>query len=82
MDTRIHATLKDLIEQEITPAITAGEEVGEDFDLDGFVDKLREEELIRYVRFEKAAQRDGYELVKDERGETPGFWEYVQEFDR
>lgn len=80
--SKIYTTLGDLIDQEIVPAISAGEGVGRRFDLDGFVAKLRDEGLIRYVQFERSAQHNGFELVAAEDGNTPRFWGYVQEFDR
>ena len=40
----VYATLSDFIDNEITPAIIYG--VGEDFDLDGMVEKMRAGDMI------------------------------------
>ena len=66
-----YITLADLIEREITPAL---DEVEPNFDVDGFVQALRDRELINWTGC-------GFALVTDEDGTTTGFWDLVSEFD-
>lgn len=74
--TATYTTLSDLIEREITPALFDGtESVEPNFDIDGFVAVLRERDLIVW---DDAGQ--GFQLVTED-GETPGFWDLVQDFD-
>lgn len=75
--TATYTTLSDLTEREITPALFDGtESVEPNFDVDGFVAALRERDLIVW---DESGQ--GFQLVTDEDGETPGFWDLVQDFD-
>ena len=69
--TRTYTTLADLRDQEIVDAING---VEENFDIDGFIAELRERDLIIWTG-------TGFALVIDECGNTPGFWEIVEEFD-
>lgn len=72
-----YTTLSDLIEREIAPALFDGtESVEPNFDIDGFAATLRDRDLIVW---DESGQ--GFQLVTDEDGETPGFWELVEEFD-
>lgn len=69
--TRTYTTLADLVDQEIAPAFG---EYGNDYDLDGFVRALRDADVIIYVQH-------GFQLVTDDDGQTPGFWELAATFD-
>jgi len=75
---RCHATLNELVEREIVPALDG---VGPAFDVDGFVQALRDRGLVVYVTHPGAAQRDGFRLTVDDEGQTPGFWGLVERFD-
>ncbi len=72
-----YTTLADLIEREITPALFDGtESVEPNFDVDGFVQALQDRELIVFHGGQ------GFVLVTDDSGETPGFWDLVADFDQ
>lgn len=68
-----YATLKDLIDREITPALDG---VEPNFNTEDFVKALRDADLIVWHDI-----RQGFELISDEGGNTPGFWELVEQFD-
>lgn len=69
--TRTYTTLAALVDQEIVGALDG---VEEGFDLDAFTQALLDQELIYRTP-------EGFALVTDEDGETPGFWLLVQNFD-
>ena len=70
--TRTYTTLDDLYTHEIADALNG---VEENFDTDGFLHELRERDLIIWTG-------TGFALVIDDEGNTPGFWELVEDFDR
>ena len=74
----IYRTMTDLMDQEIVAALNG---VNPAFDIAAFVDELLDTEMIVYRTFQGAAQYDGFELVTDEEGSTPGFWELVEKHD-
>ena len=63
-----YTTLGELVEREIAPALDGT------FDIDGFVDELRDRDLIVY-------NGRGFELVTDEEGNTPEFWDIAAKYD-
>lgn len=75
--TATYSTIRDLIDQEIAGALDG---VEDNFDLDGFVQALKDCDLIVWHDAYRLDQQ-GYQLVTDEDGETPGFWELVERFD-
>ena len=71
--TKTYTTLDELVQREITDAING---VEENFDLDGFVNALRDADLIVWND-----EAHGFELITDEDGTTPGFWTLLAQFD-
>lgn len=76
--TATYTTLADLVGQEIVLALN-GVEPG--FDTDALVQAMRDADMIVYVTHEGASQDNGFQLVTDEDGQIPGFWELVEKFD-
>lgn len=79
--TRTYTTLSDLVDREIRDALDG---VKDSFDLDGFVDDLRDRDLIvwddAYDADDDAYRldRQGFQLVADE----DTFWAIMDEWDR
>ena len=69
--TATYSTLADLIEREILDALNG---VEPNFDTDGFVQELRDQDLIVWTGA-------GFQLIVDEDGMTPGFGALVARFD-
>lgn len=66
--SKTYTTLAELIDREIAPALD------DTFDIDGFVTELRDRDLIVYTG-------RGFELVTDEDGNTPDFWDIAAKYD-
>lgn len=88
----VYATLNDFIDNEITPALDG---VGENFDLDGMVEKMRAGDMIVfeggvsevegeariYLNAQGFRWSDDMILDADQNGSAT-FWALVQDFDR
>ena len=72
---RVHATVGDLIEREIKPAL--GEHAG-DYDLDAMVADLKERGLVQHVDFPGQAQRNGFVMQASE----DEFWDAASRAER
>lgn len=71
--SRGYTTVGDLIEQELVPALDG---VSPNFDVEQLAIWLRQQDLIV---FDEAGQQ--FHLLLDEAGQTPGFWDKVQQLD-
>ena len=71
--SRGYVTLGDIVDQEVAGALDG---VDPGFDLDGFVDALKERQLIV---FDEDVQV--FRIVNDDENGNPAFWALVEEFD-